>query len=300
MPELDPYATLGVPRTATREEIARAYRQLAKRHHPDVTATPSPTMARINEAWSILSSPARRARWDTAHAIVLPPTWVATPRTPARTSPRTSTRPPPAAAGPPSVRDSPWFAAAAVGGVTVALLVAMFVINAVAASIPRPNEPFGGARSFTTDGLTLSYPEGWSIYPGEDDRPARGEEGHAVVAQLASGAIAPENRCVSFILPCFGQRPSLGTGQIVVLITEWRGGTPPLEVLDAGPRVGGAPAAFRSERFRPIATFLWQISPPDYPNRWFEVVAHAGGGNEAQDAAEVLLSELLGTIEFTE
>ena len=48
---------------------------------------------------------------------------------------------------------------------------------------------------------------------------------------------------MSITLPCVTQRPSLGTGQVLVLITEWRGGTPPLEVLDAGPQVGGAPAA---------------------------------------------------------
>ena len=50
MAEIDPYAVLGVPRTATREEIARAYRALARRHHPDAGAPPSTTMARINEA----------------------------------------------------------------------------------------------------------------------------------------------------------------------------------------------------------------------------------------------------------
>lgn len=292
MAEFDPYAILGVSRAAGREEIARAYRRLAKRHHPDLTATPSPTMVRINEAWHILSSPIRRARWDRAHAVVLPPTWVSTPRA--------SPRPPPAPAGPPSVRESPWFAAAAVGGVTAALLIAMLLISVVAASMPRSDEPFGGARSFSTEGLSLLYPEGWSIYPGEDRRPAPLEDGQAVIAQLASGPIAPENRCVSFTMPCVTQRPSLGTGQVVVLITEWRGGAPPLERLDAGPQVAGAPAAFRSERFRPIASFVWQLSPPDFPDRWFEVTAHAGGGGEAQDAAQDLLNELLGTLRFTD
>ncbi|WP_433085454.1 DnaJ C-terminal domain-containing protein [Dactylosporangium sp. CA-052675] len=36
----DPYEVLGVPRGAGREEIQRAYRRLARRHHPDVSTEP--------------------------------------------------------------------------------------------------------------------------------------------------------------------------------------------------------------------------------------------------------------------
>jgi curved DNA-binding protein CbpA len=63
---LDPYATLGVPPTASRDEAAQAHRRLAKRYHPDVNPGPeaSERMRRINEAWRILSNPARRARYD--------------------------------------------------------------------------------------------------------------------------------------------------------------------------------------------------------------------------------------------
>jgi len=32
----DHYATLGVPKTATQDEIKAAYRKLAKQHHPDL------------------------------------------------------------------------------------------------------------------------------------------------------------------------------------------------------------------------------------------------------------------------
>lgn len=54
-----------MPRHATQAEIRSAYRALARRHHPDTRGgRPSPEMAAINEAWSVLSDPARRARYD--------------------------------------------------------------------------------------------------------------------------------------------------------------------------------------------------------------------------------------------
>ena len=32
----DPYKTLGVPKAASQDDIRRAYRKLAKKHHPDL------------------------------------------------------------------------------------------------------------------------------------------------------------------------------------------------------------------------------------------------------------------------
>jgi len=63
---LDPYATLGIPAGASRDEAARAHRRLAKQFHPDVNPGPAAAerMRRINEAWRILSDPARRSRYD--------------------------------------------------------------------------------------------------------------------------------------------------------------------------------------------------------------------------------------------
>ncbi|MET9023980.1 DnaJ domain-containing protein, partial [Actinopolymorpha sp. NPDC004070] len=40
MADRDFYQVLGVPRTATREEIQRAYRRLARENHPDVNKDP--------------------------------------------------------------------------------------------------------------------------------------------------------------------------------------------------------------------------------------------------------------------
>ncbi len=68
--EPDPYAVLGVRQDATTATIAAAYRTLARRHHPDVSAadTAERRMAQINAAWAILRDPFRRAAWDRAHA----------------------------------------------------------------------------------------------------------------------------------------------------------------------------------------------------------------------------------------
>ena len=67
---LDPYAVLGIPRSASPLQVARAHRHLAKRHHPDLhegAAGSDERMRRINEAWAILSNPVARADYDRAH-----------------------------------------------------------------------------------------------------------------------------------------------------------------------------------------------------------------------------------------
>jgi len=63
---LDPYAILGVARDASPAQIQGAYRRLAKRYHPDLqgASTTTDRMQRINQAWAILSNPARRARHE--------------------------------------------------------------------------------------------------------------------------------------------------------------------------------------------------------------------------------------------
>lgn len=50
---------------ASADELRTAYRRLARTHHPDARGgTGSPEMAAINEAWQVLSDPARRAVYD--------------------------------------------------------------------------------------------------------------------------------------------------------------------------------------------------------------------------------------------
>ena len=67
----DPYAILGVSRTATQLQVARAHRRLAKRFHPDLHPNEEVTerMRRINAAWRLLSNPSQRATWDRDHPL---------------------------------------------------------------------------------------------------------------------------------------------------------------------------------------------------------------------------------------
>ncbi|MGB8266029.1 MAG: molecular chaperone DnaJ [Candidatus Velthaea sp.] len=63
----DYYDVLGVPRDADENQIKRAYRQLARVHHPDVAADKSTAehkFKEINEAYEVLSDPQKRANYD--------------------------------------------------------------------------------------------------------------------------------------------------------------------------------------------------------------------------------------------
>lgn len=60
------YNILGVAPTATSEEIKKAYRSLAMRHHPDRNTHPN-SVARfnsINTAYETLSDPKKRAEYN--------------------------------------------------------------------------------------------------------------------------------------------------------------------------------------------------------------------------------------------
>ncbi len=65
--EKDYYADLGVPSTATAEEIKKAYRKLARTHHPDANADDPKSEERFKEisaAYDVLADDKRRAEYD--------------------------------------------------------------------------------------------------------------------------------------------------------------------------------------------------------------------------------------------
>jgi curved DNA-binding protein len=59
----DHYQTLGIPRTATADEIKRAYRRLASQHHPDKGGN-TEKFQQIEEAYRTLSDTEKRAQYD--------------------------------------------------------------------------------------------------------------------------------------------------------------------------------------------------------------------------------------------
>lgn len=62
----DYYATLGVSRDASDDEIKRAFRKLSKKYHPDINHEPGAEQKfkDINEAYQVLSDKQKRAAYD--------------------------------------------------------------------------------------------------------------------------------------------------------------------------------------------------------------------------------------------
>ncbi len=61
----DYYVVLGIPRSASQDDIKKAFRDLARQYHPDVNkaADAEEKFKEINEAYGILSDPEKRAAY---------------------------------------------------------------------------------------------------------------------------------------------------------------------------------------------------------------------------------------------
>lgn len=93
-PPLDYYAVLGVPRTASAEEVRSAFLALAKQFHPDLARdarrrkASTRKMQELNEAYAVLGHADKRASYDASLSV--PPR----PQTPPPPPPRRPWQPP--------------------------------------------------------------------------------------------------------------------------------------------------------------------------------------------------------------
>jgi DnaJ-class molecular chaperone len=63
----NPYRVLDLPSRATSDEVRRAYRSLARRHHPDTGEPTTERFVEIRAAYELLSDPATRDEYDRSH-----------------------------------------------------------------------------------------------------------------------------------------------------------------------------------------------------------------------------------------
>jgi molecular chaperone DnaJ len=60
----DYYKILGVERSASKEDIKKAFRKLAHQHHPDKNGGDDAKFKEVNEAYQVLSDDQKRAQYD--------------------------------------------------------------------------------------------------------------------------------------------------------------------------------------------------------------------------------------------
>ena len=80
----DYYATLGIKKDASQDEVKRAYRQLARKYHPDINKDPAAEtkFKEVGEAYEVLKDPEKRtaydkfgSNWKAGQEFKPPPNW---------------------------------------------------------------------------------------------------------------------------------------------------------------------------------------------------------------------------------
>ena len=64
MNKRDYYEVLGIPKTASEDEVKKAFRKLAVKHHPDKEGGDETKFKEINEAYEVLKDKQKRQRYD--------------------------------------------------------------------------------------------------------------------------------------------------------------------------------------------------------------------------------------------
>jgi hypothetical protein len=175
------------------------------------------------------------------------------------------------------------------------------VLAAPWATQPDP-PPFGSnTATFETAELSFFHPSSWTAAVGEDDADAA----HRVVVHLVNAAIEEPTFCTRFDAYCALADDDLPLGGASVIVTEWATGSPPepdpIQRLPAGlsgRMIGDAPAAFRLSRGAEQSVAWWQLSPPGFPDRWFEVRADIAGQPIQQEALLAEIDAILATAQF--
>jgi hypothetical protein len=139
----DYYELLGLAQRASAADIKARYRVLSKQHHPDMGGSQE-RMARLNEAYKILSSPMQRATydrvWQRAHAPVpkaAPRHQPAPRRQTPPSAPQSQTRAQAPQAAPAKPKPS-WFRRFVLGttGIVLAAVGTTYALNALAVLQP--------------------------------------------------------------------------------------------------------------------------------------------------------------------
>lgn len=192
--------------------------------------------------------------------------------------------------------DSGWAAVAVVIGAVV-------LIGAVMVGVSLATSPEETRIRFEDAAIAFLHPPEWTVVAGDPDDP----EVHRLVVHLVTYGVDPDLLCTSYGDECGLDVSRIPSGEASIIVTAFAGGTPPVPDpvislpagLDADLLVDGRPAAFEMELVDPETRLLWwQLSPPDFPDRWIEVRAVTRGLSLDQADVQAEIDRLIASVEL--